>query len=373
MRDGNRQSRLSTIIPKFHFCSQELFREEPLVKWHHTGSVLFTAYDFYSTDSFWIESVIKSGRTLKEALIELGLPKETTLLADTGVFEAEAKKAKISQELGISVSIDLSVRDVLFAYSASGADKYISPDEIIMPEDPVGTIKEKANTIKENLNALLGVVPTSKVVGVIQGHEASVINEIVDFYRENQIRTYAAGGLIPLWHADPSLLPAVLRYMRKATKGRWIHAFGLPSMKLLPLYLSDIGVNSVDTSALLYLTGRRLYMVGLEAKPVRIADFAKCSCEGCRGITPDDDTDSAQFFTCLNIHNVLEVSRISEELAKKRGQVSHVVTGLSQAKPGKVPAPKQHVSPRPPPRSSWKTAQEAMSPSSEPDLEDGDQ
>jgi hypothetical protein len=84
--------------------------------------------------------------------------------------------------LGISVSIDLSVRDVLFAYSVSGADKYISPDEIIMPENRVWAIKRKVNMIKENLISLLGAVPSSKVVGVIQGHEASVINEIVDFY-----------------------------------------------------------------------------------------------------------------------------------------------------------------------------------------------
>jgi len=262
---------------------------------------------------------------------------------------------------------------VLFAYSVSGADKYISPDEIIMPENRVWAIKRKVNMIKENLISLLGAVPSSKVVGVIQGHEASVINEIVDFYKENQICTYAAGGLIPLWHADPSLLPVVLRYMRKATKGRWIHAFGLPSMKLLSLYLSDIGVNSVDTSALLYLTDRRLYMVGLEAKPVRIADFAKCSFEGCRDLSPDDDTDSTHFFTCLYIHNVLEVSRFSEELAKKRGHVSHVATGLPQAKPGQVPAPRERVRSHPLPRSSWKTAQEAMSPSSEPDPEDGEQ
>ncbi|MFX1580036.1 MAG: hypothetical protein ACFFBJ_10345, partial [Promethearchaeota archaeon] len=88
------------MIPKFHFCSVPLFREEPLINWTFTKSVLFTAYDVFRSHDFWIDSVINSGQTLKEALVDLGFPKTNSLVVDTGIFEMEAKKAGISQDLG---------------------------------------------------------------------------------------------------------------------------------------------------------------------------------------------------------------------------------------------------------------------------------
>ena len=69
----------------------ELFREEPLIYWPYTNVVLFTTYDIYRSNDFWLDKTVRSGMTLKEGLIELGFPKTKTLVADTGVFEIERK------------------------------------------------------------------------------------------------------------------------------------------------------------------------------------------------------------------------------------------------------------------------------------------
>ena len=68
---GSKVPALSAMIPKNHFASMGFFREEPLISWTYTKAVLFTAYDVYRSSHFWLDSVIKSGKTLKEALVEL--------------------------------------------------------------------------------------------------------------------------------------------------------------------------------------------------------------------------------------------------------------------------------------------------------------
>ncbi len=101
---GAKDTKLSRLIPKFHFCSVPLFREAPLVEWTYTDAVLFTAYNVFRSHDFWLDEVMNSGATLKEALVDLGFPKCSSLVIDTGVFEMEAKKAGISHELGIAVT-----------------------------------------------------------------------------------------------------------------------------------------------------------------------------------------------------------------------------------------------------------------------------
>ena len=137
------KSSLSRLIPKFHFCSVPVFREEPLINWTYTDAVLFTAYDVYRSHDFWLDQVVNSGATLKEALIGLGFPKTNSLVVDTGVFEMEAKKAGISRDLGIQVDIELTNAQIFEAYELSGADYFVSPDEIILPRDSQEVISGK--------------------------------------------------------------------------------------------------------------------------------------------------------------------------------------------------------------------------------------
>ncbi|MHA1135060.1 MAG: hypothetical protein ACTSSE_01080 [Candidatus Thorarchaeota archaeon] len=218
MGAGKKKQKLSRLIPKNHFCPFSLFRNEPLINWKYTQAVLFTAYDVYRSNDFWLDQTINSGETLKEGLIELGFPKTNTLVADTGVFEMEAKKAGIARNLGIDVDIELTNKQIFDAYTLSGADYFVAPDEIVLPLDNQSVVKTKITIIKENLLELLEVVPASKVIAVIQGHSEEVITNLYDFYREQKISCFAIGGVIPLYHYSKEKLEQVLTFVRDLTK-----------------------------------------------------------------------------------------------------------------------------------------------------------
>ncbi len=302
---------------KIIFCSFSLFRQEPLISWTYTDAVLFTAYDIYRSTDFWLDEMINSGKTLKEGLVELGFPKSNTLVADTGVFEMEAKKAGIARNLGIEVDIELTNNQIFEAYKLSGADYFVAPDEIILPQDNQNEITTKIGKIKDNLLELLEVVPASKVIAVIQGHSEEVISDIYDFHREQGISCFAMGGVIPLYFHSKDLLDSVLKYVRNLTKNHWLHIFGLPRVSLLQYYLHDIGIDSVDTSSLLYLTARRRYLIGSKGVQVREAVFKDCGCEGCNNLDPKVSTRSSNFFVNLYIHNILAAVKLGDNFASR--------------------------------------------------------
>lgn len=313
LRAEGKFQRLSRLIPKFHFCSIPLFREEPLINWTYTNAVLFTAYDVYRSNDFWLDSVVNSGQTMKEALIDLGFPKANSLVMDTGVFEMEAKKAGISRDLGIDIEIELTQEQIFEAYELSGADFFVAPDEIILPSDIPEVINIKKESIKQNLLDLLDLVPPTRIIAVIQGHQKEIVDDFLEFYRKNGIEYFAAGGIIPLYHHDKELLHQHLKYVRKATENEWLHVFGLPKISLLAYYLHKIRVDSVDTSALTYLTAGRKYLVGLNPKPVRVANFEDCDCQGCSKLSKNMSTRSPEFFTNLYIHNIETASKESQK------------------------------------------------------------
>jgi len=311
----------------------ELFREEPLINWPFTDAILFTAYDIYRSNDFWLDSTVSSGMTLKEGLIELGFPKTKALVADTGVFEVEARKAGIARELGIQVDIELSNSQIFQAYELSGADYFVAPDEIVLPNENSESIQIKIKTIKENLIELLEIIHPSKIIAVIQGHTESIIDDLFDFYLNQGVTHFAMGGVIPLYHHDKAELERVLQSVRRITRDNWLHVFGLPHMGLLRYYLHDIGVDSVDTSALLYITARRRYLIGSSAEPVRKAIFEECSCEGCKNLTPDMSTTSSEFFLNLYIHNLNAATRLSYDMGKYVDDLNTVNTYKQRSVP----------------------------------------
>jgi len=273
----------------------------------------------YRSHDFWLDNVVRSDATLKEALVDLGFPSSNSLVIDTGVFEMEAKKAGISRDLGIDVDIELTNGQIFEAYELSGADYFVSPDDIILPLDDSDIVKEKIHSIKENLSGLLEIVPASKIIAVIQGHEKKVVEDLLDFYRSNGISYFAVGGVIPLYHHDKNLLQKHLTNVRKIVKNEWLHVFGLPRISLLPYYLHEVKVDSVDTSTITYLTARRRYLVGLKPVPVRLAEFEDCGCQGCKVLTKNMSTRSPQFFANLYIHNIITATResLNEGSSKK--------------------------------------------------------
>ena len=308
-----KQAGLSHLIPKNHFVSMSFFREEPLIEWDFTKSVLFTSYDIHRSSDFWIDSILRRGMTLKEGLVELGFPKSNTLVADTGVFEIEARKAGIARRLGITPEIQLSNEQVFRAYDISGADYFVSPDEIILPTDNMEITREKVAKIKKNALSLLERFPAKNVIGVIQGHSQPVISEIYEFYKSHGLQIFAAGGVIPLFKHDEGLFKRTLKYIRQITEGFWLHTFGLPMINLLPFYLGIVGMDSVDTSMLLYLTARRRYLQGTNASQVREAEFEECDCRGCKKLREKMHPRSIDFFIALYIHNLSEAAKISED------------------------------------------------------------
>lgn len=303
----------SRLIPKNHFVSMFFFREYPLINWTFTDIVLFTAYDVYRTNNYWVDDVINTGSTLKEGMVSLGFPKSTKFMVDTGVFEIEAKKAGIARNLGIEVEIELSNEQIFEVYQISGGDLFVAPDEIILPTDSRDIISEKVSKIKQNILDLLEIIHPSKVVAVLQGSEKRVIDSLFDFYKGQGISMFAQGGLIPLWKHDKNLLSRVVRYARELTEGYWLHAFGLPHLKLIQFYLHDVGLDSIDTSVLLYLTARRRYVVKSELLPVRLVNFSLCNCDGCSNLTSEMNPRSLDFFVSLYIHNILEASKLAEK------------------------------------------------------------
>ncbi|NHJ14877.1 MAG: hypothetical protein EAX95_14445 [Candidatus Thorarchaeota archaeon] len=304
---------LSRLVPKNHFCSMSLFREDPLVRWNYTESVLFTAYDIFRSSDFWLDSVISSGSTLKEAMIQLGFPKETKMLADTGVFEFEARKAGLATELGIDIELELSISQILEAYQLSGADYFVAPDEIILPIDTRLQVRRKIAKIKSNLESVMEHIKANRIIAVLQGCDKQTIDTLFDYFVGNGISLFARGGLIPLWKHDSGLFNRIVKYTRKLTKDYWLHTFGLPRVGLISYYLHDVGMDSVDSSTLSYITARRKYLLGADVRPVRLADFSSCDCVGCERLQQKPKPQSPEFFVGLYLHNVLEASKVSSE------------------------------------------------------------
>ncbi|TFF84402.1 hypothetical protein EU524_01130 [Candidatus Thorarchaeota archaeon] len=357
MRAFRKGKKTSRLIPKNHFCSNGLFRQKPLINWHYTKTVLFTAYDIYRSNDIWIDRTINAGMTLKEGLVDLGFPKRVSLLADTGIFELEAKKAGIARDLGIEVDLELTMEQILEAYRISGANQFVAPDEIILATDPLDTVKTKIHTIKQNLLDVLEFIKPSNVMGVVQGIRTPVIDDLLDFYRSNGIRTFALGGVIPLYHHDRNLLAKTITYVRKATKGKWLHMFGLPRAGFIDYYLHEVGADSVDTSLLLYLAARRRYLVGLKARPVREAVFEDCNCDGCAHLSKEMNTRSYGFFLNLYIHNLVTAARFSEKLRVPRKQKdSACEEALVAEKPSEPVSRHQNIQPTP----RWETAGELL-------------
>ncbi|MFW9968122.1 MAG: hypothetical protein ACFFEA_13285 [Candidatus Thorarchaeota archaeon] len=361
-RAGARHIQLSQLIPKNHFCSMSFFRESPLINWTYTSAVLLTAYDVHRSNDFWIDSVIRSGKTLKEEMIELGLSKDVALVADTGVFEMEARKAGISRNLGIDVGISLSSSQIIEAYELSGADVFVAPDEIILATDEKHRIREKIATMKDKLHSILEIAKPESLIAVIQGHDKNTMTNLFDFYRSQGIMRFAIGGLIPLWTYDKNMFQRVIHQARELTRGFWLHAFGLPVISLLPFYLHEVGMDSVDTSTLLYMTASRKYLVGLNPRPVRLAHFSQCNCSGCRFLNPDLNPRGHNFFIHLYIHNFLEAVKAIETGLKHSEEYDNKVHGtFEESAPQEQLPNKRHSHPQDSNSSNdWKTALDAF-------------
>lgn len=65
-----------------------VFAEKLLIAWDYTETILLTAYDLLKNDPL-IYELHSNSVTLKEYLNNIGFPKTTKILADSGVFALE--------------------------------------------------------------------------------------------------------------------------------------------------------------------------------------------------------------------------------------------------------------------------------------------
>jgi hypothetical protein len=69
-------------------------------------------------------------------------------------------------------------------------------------------------------------------------------------------------------------------------------------------------MDSIDTSAILYITARKQYLIGYLFKAVRLVDFSMCDCLGCKYIESEKPHPlSPEFFIHLYLHNVIEAAK----------------------------------------------------------------
>ena len=90
----------SRVIFKFPF-QNSLFLEYPLMlKWPFSDTILVTAYDLLKKDSM-LSRMQREGSTLREYLTEKGFNTDIKIMADTGIFAFEFRKAKLDGNTAI--------------------------------------------------------------------------------------------------------------------------------------------------------------------------------------------------------------------------------------------------------------------------------
>lgn len=308
------------FIPKHYLLTNPLFLEdEELIKWKYTDTILVTAYDLIKNDHI-IYKLQSEGNTLKEYIRELGFPRDTKILADSGVFVLEWLKKTKSASLNYAFStVALKVEDVIEAYKMIDPDYLVPLDEIILAKDNEEKVKEKVEKIKENVLKTLEEFQTSKIIGAVQGVREKEIYEIVDFEKEQGIRMFARGGLIPLYYTK--YYCDAVKTTREATKGYKLHAFGVAKMKQIDCYAKCLGMDSFDSTIAKPITAAYFFLdENLKKRPFNDELVGQCGCRFCRNIEKllERGLEMPNFPFTLNLylHNIQQIYNYSKKLRK---------------------------------------------------------
>jgi len=306
-------------IPKHYLLTNPVFWEEPFIDWKYTKSVLVTAYDLLRNESllYYLDS---HSMTLRELMIERGFPPSTKIFADSGIFSLEWFKLVNGRTFKQDYSnVHLKAKEVLSAYAIIDPDYLCPLDEIILATDKDVLVKEKIEKIKTNTLAALECFPSSRIIGIIQGIREEEITEIFDFEKEQGIRIFARGGLIPLFYKDSYC--RIIRFTREITKNFLLHAFGLTKLNQICCYGKCLGIDSFDSTIIRWLTTQFFFLTpDLEIKRFNEDLLLSCSCTFCLELQDLQfalmDAPSANFTKNLYLHNVLILNEYSKELEK---------------------------------------------------------
>ena len=98
MESFNPTSNLSKLIYKFPFSNPLFLTYDILLNWKLSNTILVTSYDLIKDEQLMIY-LTRKGITLNEYLKEKGFNKDVKIVCDTGIFEYEAKKAKLKIDM----------------------------------------------------------------------------------------------------------------------------------------------------------------------------------------------------------------------------------------------------------------------------------
>ena len=314
----------TSLIYKYSFGSS-LFKTNPLLlDWSLSKTILVTAYDLLK-DDYLTTYLTRTGSTLKEYLQGLGFTKEVNIIADTGIFEYEARRANLQLANVDYLPFELTPEDIFHAYELIGADYLVSPDEIVLQTDSVQEAIAKIDHMLELFTKTLEYFPASKVIPVVQGFDEISIRTLLDYYSKEPVPFVARGGLIPLWRESKQAFSQVVTLTQTLADSYTVklHSFGLPSLVTIKEYFVDNHYNSLDTSILYYRTAERKYLTtkGFFVA-VNKAFLENCSCLGCQQLRQTKYySKSGKFAVGLYYHNCFMLNKLVAEQLHTTEQV----------------------------------------------------
>lgn len=149
------------MIFKFSFTNPLFLEHDLILNWKYSKTVLLTSFDLLKDDQL-ILYLQRKGMTLKEYLQEeKGFNKTVKLVADTGIFEFEVKKAKLQIE--VPDYNNFSIKDIFQAYKLIGPDYLVAPDDIIVQSDTPALVKQKLQKMILNVQHTIDLFPKKKL------------------------------------------------------------------------------------------------------------------------------------------------------------------------------------------------------------------
>jgi tRNA-guanine family transglycosylase len=305
-------------VPKHYLLSDPVFWDPIFLRWDYTESILLTAYDLLRNDKM-IYILHSKSLTLKELMREQGFPKDTKILADTGIFMLEWFKLVKGKTFNQDYSkITLPIKEVLEAYELMDPDLMIAPDEIILPKDSDKLVKQKVERMKANIIQTLEHFPRTNVIGVIQGITTSIMDEIYEFEKEQGISIFARGGLIPIKRKN-NLYCDTIKYSREIAKESYLHAFGIVNLDQIKCYGRCASIDSFDSTIARALTAE-LYFVDEKLTKHRFSEdvLTKCECYFCNRLRSlrleNYEYPGRSVMEKLYLHNIISINTYCENV-----------------------------------------------------------
>lgn len=307
-------SEIDQLVFKFSVNSP-LFLEHPLLlNWGFSTTALVTALDL-STNERLTRSLKQRGMTLREHLHQCGFNPNVKIMADTGIFQLEARKAENGIYETDDPMLHFSAEEILENYQLIDPDFVVAPDEIIYWNESIRRAEGKIEQNIRNLERTLDLFPRDKVIAGIQGTNTHQVRTATNAIAELKVTKAARGGLIPLIRSNQSLYREMLHlseHLARKAGVEHLHYFGLPNIRTLKDCFIDNSYDSLDTSVLYHKTAQRKYLVDKGFyKSVRGAWLERCNCPGCQlMLSKRHRTGSLDFVIGLFVHNCLALRQV---------------------------------------------------------------